>query len=90
MSELMIVAISCISICPLADSIAVKTHTHCHQTTTADTSQCAHEIQENHVFRNSAPETSQEERYRRGEETGATTEDIGKAAVQRLKRGACD
>lgn len=74
----------------LNQTVAIGNVTHRHQPATTKARQRSHAIQQHHIPRQSATETSQPERDAADEETHAPAEDVGEAAVERLEGGAGD
>lgn len=72
------------------DDIGVDDGGHSHQSPSTNSRQSPHHIQQEHIPRERAPQTADQKGDGAGEETRASSEDVGEAAVQRLKGGAGD
>lgn len=73
-----------------AEHMESNLHTHCHESSSPDSRQRSHQVQENHIPRNCTSKTTGHEREGAGEKTSSATEDIGEATIKRLERSARD
>lgn len=65
-------------------------HTHCHESSSPDSRERSHQVQENHIPCNCTSKTTGHEREGAGEKACSATEDIGEATIKGLERSARD